>query len=279
MKKLVSLLGLLLCAACSTPEYISPGITAQEKAISQSMIALEEYPQKQEASYAENKVRARAIFEKLKIAGAPVCRFTSEQKYNSCSFMTLQFKNDDTVNAYAHGSNNIVIYSGLMAYANSDDELALVIGHEMGHHLADHINEDQKHAAVGSVVGAILLGALGALSGDANLAGEMANLGATAGGQAGALSFSKEQEQEADYIGSYLVAKAGYDVKKGSRFFAKMYKLNPRTGSKDPAKSALFDTHPTDDERHATLLKISKEVEKKKASDQVLLPFKGSRKQ
>ncbi|MDF3074145.1 MAG: putative zinc metalloprotease, Peptidase family [Alphaproteobacteria bacterium] len=117
------------------------------------------------------------------------------------------------VNAFALPGGYVYITRGLMTLAQSEAELASVLGHEMGHVTARHAAQRQTAA-----LGAGLLGALvGVLTGS----GELAQAG-TGTGQALVASYSRDQEFEADDLGIRYTGRTGYDVHAASAFLNRM---------------------------------------------------------
>ena len=142
------------------------------------------------------------------------------------------------LNAYCMPGGKIMFYSGLIRQLNlSDDEIAVVMGHEIAHALREHSREQVSQAiaaqsAIG--VGAALLG-LG--QGSADMAGvAYQSLIAT--------RFSRTDENEADRIGLELTARAGYDPRAGVTLWQKMIKAN--SGGRPPE---FLSSHPTDSSR------------------------------
>src|SRR5690606_6304058 len=105
-------------------------------------------------------------------------------------------------NAFALPGGRIGVYSGLFKVAQDDAQLAAVVGHEIGHVLANHVAERLSRQAV-------LETGLGVFSGTG--VGEYAGLLAQAATLGVVLPFSRQQEAEADEIGLMLMARAGYD--------------------------------------------------------------------
>ena len=108
-----------------------------------------------------------------------------------CNYPTF-LRDDDSVNAFADGSR-IIVTSGLMRFAEADDELAFVIGHELAHNTMGHIESKTGNMILGGIVGAILTGLSGV-----NVIDPMM--------QVGVLAFSQAFEAEADYVGVYYAA-------------------------------------------------------------------------
>jgi predicted Zn-dependent protease len=182
-------------------------------------------------------------------------------KTEECRF-DIRYVEDDTVNATTDADGTIRIYRGLLKYLETEEEVAAVVGHEMGHQIAGHVAEAQTNAAIGATVGALLsaglLGGLGCYSGPyycnsadtQTLMRQSMELGA----EIGALSFSKEQEREADLLSAYLLARAGYDLDKAGRLFTVLARMDDKT------HASLFDSHPAGPERVAAWEKAKIEV-------------------
>ena len=110
---------------------------------------------------------------------------------------------------------------GIAEYADNEDEVAMVIAHEIGHQSANHVATGQRNQMVGALVGAVLLGAVDALASYRSPnAGNITSSAMQAGGDIGAvigrISFSKEQEREADYLAA------------GSAFLSRYYSSQSR---------------------------------------------------
>ncbi|TNC45139.1 peptidase M48, Ste24p [Rubellimicrobium rubrum] len=162
-------------------------------------------------------------------------------------------------NAYQHygsrGEPQVAITLPFIADARNPDELAFVLGHEFGHHIAQHIEKQQQQA----VAGALILGALTAYGqaqataanpyrytgGDSR---EMQNM-MNAGAAVGQMAFSQTYELESDVIATYITRAAGFDPVLGARFFAKPEE--PRTPG---GALSFWGTHPADETRLATVL-------------------------
>lgn len=126
----------------------------------------------------------------------------------------------------------LVFTTALIADARNADEVAFVMGHEAGHHIAGHIPRLRQNALGGAVLGAVIGAALG--GGEQGMrAGQ--ELGATVGGRA----FSKEFELEADRLGTLIAHDAGFDPLRGAAFFARI----PDPGDR------FLGTHPPNAER------------------------------
>lgn len=153
---------------------------------------------------------------------------------------------DATINAWALPGGKCAVYTGIMKVATSDDELAVVLGHECAHAIARHGGErmtQQTGMSVGSQVAAAVGAALGDPTGGA-LSGEgtAALLHVTVG-----LPYSRKHETEADIIGLMIAAQAGYDPRAAPGFWEKM------AAAGGGAPPEFLSTHPSDNTRAATL--------------------------
>lgn len=144
----------------------------------------------------------------------------------------------DETNAFCMPGGKIMVYSGLIQNLNlSNDEIAIVMGHEISHALREHSREQvsQAMAAQAAIgVGAALFG-LG--QGSADIAG----MGYKA---LVASRFSRTDESEADRMGLELSARAGFDPRAGVSLWQKM--SNANSGARSPE---FLSSHPNDASR------------------------------
>ena len=164
----------------------------------------------------------------------------------------LIVSDDDIVNAYADG-NKIVITQGMMSFAKTDDELALVVGHELAHNSMRHIDAKRLNAFGGLLID-ILFAVLGA-----NTQGLFSNMAAQA--------YSQEFEAEADYVGLYMNELAGYEIKDAAYFWRKMGVKHPGSIGKNHAAS-----HPSSPERFVSIEDTIKEINQKISAGEKLMP-------
>jgi predicted Zn-dependent protease len=159
---------------------------------------------------------------------------------------TFTLLDSDMVNAFALPGGYVYITRGLMALANSEAELAGVVGHEIGHVTARHSAQratQQTLAGLGVV-------ALGAVLQDSTLT-NMAGLGALAWVQ----GYSREHEFEADQLGIRYMSRAGYDPVAMSSFLASLGRESElqRTLLYQDGEAQIdwFSTHPRTPDRVA----------------------------
>jgi len=161
---------------------------------------------------------------------------------------------DKTVNAWAMPGGKCAIYTGIMNVATSDDELAIVLGHECAHAIARHGGERMTQQAgmeIGSQVAAQVGAALGDPTGGmASGQGTAALLHVTVG-----LPYSRKHETEADIIGLKIAAQAGYDPRAAPEFWNKM-----ASAGGGGAPPEFLSTHPSDQTRAQTLQGVMPEA-------------------
>lgn len=145
---------------------------------------------------------------------------------------------NDQVNAFCMPGGRIMVYTGLANKLRlSDEELAVVIGHEMSHALREHSREQVSQAIAAQAAIGVGTSLLGLGQGSADIAG--------VGYQAlVATRFSRTDEDEADRMGLELTARGGYDPRAGVTLWQKMISANG--GSQPPA---FLSRHPTDRSR------------------------------
>jgi predicted Zn-dependent protease len=152
---------------------------------------------------------------------------------------------DDQVNAFALPGGGIGVYTGILKAAQTPDQLAAVIGHEIAHVQAEHANARlSTQYATEAGLGLIQAIAGGGSGGEGNNVMALLGLGAQVGIL---LPFSRAQESEADIIGLEYMARAGYDPRQAVTLWQNMAKVG---GSGPPA---FLSTHPSSEQRMETL--------------------------
>ena len=151
------------------------------------------------------------------------------------------------VNAFALPGGYIYITRGLLAYLNSESQLAAVLGHEIGHVTARHSVRQQSTATATGLLGAVLAGASGVRG-----AGDLANIAGTAIVR----GYGREHELEADRLGAEYLARSNYDpqamlqvikVLKDQETFELQRAKDE--GREPRVYHGLFSTHPANDQR------------------------------
>lgn len=147
-------------------------------------------------------------------------------------------------NAVAMANGAIWIYSGLVDDF-TDDELAIVIGHELAHFTHEHSRRGMKSSAVTQALASLGAGALvGALGGGA--AGEVASMATLVGTTALVSGYSRELEDQADRVGLRYAYEAGYDPYAGLDVWNRFYE---RYGQNDQVSNFVLGSHSRPSER------------------------------
>jgi predicted Zn-dependent protease len=155
------------------------------------------------------------------------------------------------INAFCMPGGKVVVYTGILSVTQNEDALAVVMGHEIAHALADHGNERMSQGIIAQLGLTALDVAL------MNKPAETRNLllsAAGAGAQVGVLlPFSRKHEKEADEIGLYLMAMAGYNPAEAAPFWQRM---NMKAGGGGARPPEFLSTHPDPKKRSETLRKL-----------------------
>ena len=140
------------------------------------------------------------------------------------------------INAFCMPGGKIAFYTGIIDQLKlTDDEIAMIMGHEMAHALREHSREQlakNQATSIGISLGAQLLGL-----------GDIGNAAARLGGQLLSLKFSRNDESDADLVGLELAARAGYNPHAAVSLWRKMGEATGEGGI------GFLSTHPTGPDR------------------------------
>jgi predicted Zn-dependent protease len=188
----------------------------KREAAAKGLLADERHPQ---------VVRLRAIADRL----IPLTKGWNRRAAQWRWEVILIQKKD--LNAFCMPGGKIAFFSGILARLQlSDDEVAMIMGHEMAHALREHARERMGKTAA-TRVGAGLLSSLLGL-------GSLGDAALNVGANLLTLKFSREDESEADLVGLDLAARAGYDPAAGVTLWQKMMK------AAEGAPPEFVSTHP-----------------------------------
>jgi Zn-dependent protease with chaperone function len=148
-----------------------------------------------------------------------------------------------TVNAFCMPGGKIAFFTGILdALQLTDDEVATIMGHEIGHALLEHGRarmSEQVLKNVGISVAAAVLN-LGQLS--TELLAQGANLAVS-------LPYARHQESDADLVGLELAARSGHDPRAAIAVWQKMQKLSQSSGRAGAQPPQFLSTHPSNENR------------------------------
>ena len=152
------------------------------------------------------------------------------------------------VNAFCMPGGKIAFYWGILSKLQlSDDEVAMIMGHEVAHALREHARERMGKQAA-TRLGANLVSSLFGL-------GQLGDLAVGMGAQLLTLKFSRDDETEADLVGLELAARAGYNPEAGVTLWQKMLQANKG------APPEFMSTHPAGDSRIQDIQKVLPKVQ------------------
>ncbi len=178
---------------------------------------------------------------------------------NTCDY-AFSVRRSDRVNAFADGSG-VAVTTGMLRFVGSEDELALVLGHELAHNTLKHRSAIVQNGVTGGLLGAtgalFATGPVGAVIGVG-----LAIQGATMGAEANSQGF----ESEADYIGAYYAARAGYNVDDAADLLRRFAVLDPG------AIDLRGTSHPSTALRFLALEQTGGEIRDKRLAGAPLLP-------
>ena len=146
---------------------------------------------------------------------------------------------DDSINAFALPGGPTYVHTGLLKAVENEAQLAGVLAHELSHVVLRHGTHQASRAAALQLP-AVLLGS--AVGRGGSLAGVLEQIGVGLGANSVLLAFSRSMESEADLLGAYTMAKAGYNPLELAQFFEK---LEAERGNQNWLVAKFLSDHPT----------------------------------
>lgn len=155
------------------------------------------------------------------------------------------------LNAWCMPGGKVVFYTGILPICKSEDGIAVVMGHEVAHAIAEHGRERMSRAMLAqgiTQVGAVAIGVSTGNQQMMELGAQVLGIGTQLGG---VLPNSRKQESEADKLGLIFMAMAGYNPNEAVAFWERM----AEAGKNSQKPPQILSTHPTDDTRIADMKK------------------------
>lgn len=167
---------------------------------------------------------------------------------------TFRVLDSDVPNAMALPGGYIYVTRGLLAGLENEAQLAVVLGHEIGHVAGRHASARAAKQQLGQlgIVGAAVLGQA-VLGGSA--AEQVLNIGG-AGVQLLFLKYGRDQERESDQVGVEYAELAGYEASEAAAFFRSLDRLSAQSGEEIPG---FLSTHPDPGEREQTIVQLAQQ--------------------
>lgn len=176
----------------------------------------------------------------------------------ACNYPIIYEDENTDLNAWADGQS-IHVTKTIIKFTENDNELALIVSHEMAHNVMQHIDKQTQNAIIGGIGGlavdAILIGAGVSTGNEFSRFGQ--NLGASA--------YSIDFEKEADYVGMYFMERSGYNSKNVADVWRRFALESPQSVTRKY-------THPTTPERYLAINRAYEEIKSKKAKGIALIP-------
>lgn len=213
--------------------------------------ALEDLQKKMEALVAEDRMQIPLTWSRDEAVHSDL--LISDR---ACRYSTHVIDGGE-LNAFADG-DRILVDSTMLRFTE-DDELAVVVAHELAHNAMGHTDARGKNTLFGAVLGAI---------GDVALAAAGHNTGGyytLKGAEIGSFAYSQDFEREADYVGLYALALTGYDFLEAPTFWRHMAMVKRES-------IAFAFSHPTSAERFVRMEHALQEIQAKVRNHQALRP-------
>ncbi len=248
----VPVMALMLAVAFSAPLWAREGVEVGERSTFADLVGAEQVEQQAKLQYqqtlkdaADHRALApadNAQLRRLRAIAQKIIPFTLEWNERARQWKwEVNLVGSNQINAFCMPGGKIVFYTGILKTLElTDDEVAMVMGHEIAHALREHARERMGKSTVTSqaarVGGALLSGWLGV---DPRLTDTVAQQGANLL----TLKFGREDESEADLVGMELAARAGFDPRAGVSLWQKM------AANSKGAPPQWLSTHPSNDMR------------------------------
>ena len=248
--KIIPVLCLLcaVCASCATPRG-APG-------------ALDDIPPSQRPDLSSDEAGLWMYMDQIESRLKTSGRVVTDPALNAyvrqivckldpvhCPDIRIYIVDTPHFNASMAPNGCMQVWTGLMLRAENEAQLAYVLAHEMAHYLRRHAL--QQWRVVRNTSSALAFFSLATASAGVGFVGDLAQLIAV-----GAIfAYSRDQEREADEIGFETMAKVGYEPVQASAIWGNL--LAEEEAGGESAKSVFFATHPTTEDRIATLKKLA----------------------
>lgn len=226
----------------------------QEQAIAEQIL--------REVALSDDVLRDVEVTDYLQVLGARLAA-NGPDKRQKFNFFVVQ---DSSINAFAMPGGVIGVHTGLILGANSESELASVLGHEIGHVTQRHLARmlaAQKNDTLKNIAG-LALALLVSRSNPQLASGAFTTV--TAAGVQNQLDYTREHEREADRIGLQILDSGGFDVRAMPNFFTTLQR-----GSRFAEGSApsFLRTHPLTTERIADVTNRVEQMPYRQVADSV----------
>lgn len=240
MRKLLPFIAAVALGACTVETAETPASKPAPKTTTTAAVKKTAPPKVSSRTAVAN---FRAVVRQVEPVAERECRARSPKL--NCDFkIVVDERTNQPPNAFQtldkSGRPILGFTIALIADARNRDEIAFVMGHEAAHHISEHLAKQQQTAIGGAIIGGLIAASVG-IDVDA---------GQRLGGTVGARAYSKNNELEADALGTVIAKRAGYDPVRGAQFFARI----PDPGDR------FLGTHPPNASRVETVRKVNSQL-------------------
>lgn len=250
MKKLALLLVLFSMLACSSAPITGRTqilIVPKYEVLEQSSLQYEEVKKESKILNNQDSIRVKKVGNK--IAAAVESFLNSDPAYagmaDDYSWEFNLIESED-VNAWCMPGGKVAVYTGILKYAKDEDSLAVIMGHEIAHAVAEHGRERMSQELIKNY-GAVTLSSV--FSQNPTAATNLFSQAYGISSELVTLKYSRDHEKEADKLGVIFMAMAGYNPNTAVDFWEKM------AADKETEPLEFFSTHPNS----ATRIQLIKE--------------------
>ena len=211
---------------------------ASPKSVQRAQAEFRHFDATKERQVGRSEAGQLAAVERVRQRVFPAAQRVCERFFSHGCVESLQsmrvvvYTNSPEVNAFAAQTGELGIYGGLVLESGTDDELAMVLAHEVAHIMYGHNEKASRNTGGGMLLGAAIGLALGAATYqpgmDTSYIGDIAESGMHVGGGIGAVAYSPEMELEADHFAAFVLKEASYDPRKGGRFIVRALEAGKR---------------------------------------------------
>ncbi|SFC70229.1 Peptidase family M48 [Parapedobacter composti] len=247
-KKITSLLLIAtIAASCATVPLTGRrqlSLVNEAEIQQQAALAYRDFLGDSKTKVVKGTAQAEMVQRVGRNVASAVTRFLQENGYANQYDFQWEFNliNEDQINAWCMPGGKVAVYTGILPVTQNEAGLAAVIGHEVAHAIAKHSAERMSQSILAQAGGVAVDVATAEKSGTTRA---VLNTAYGLGGQLALLSYSRNQESEADRMGLVFMAMAGYDPHEAVRFWERMAQAKQGQG----APPEFLSTHPSDARR------------------------------
>jgi Zn-dependent protease with chaperone function len=239
-RSFLALSGSCVLCGCAGAIHQLPQVSDGNIALAQAEVRTAAPPLRR---YVSDEEAVATLRTAVQLVRGPAVQTCLEMNVGVCDWK-FRVSRDRAMNASAMGHGYIVLNRGIVDYAANEEEVCMVVAHEIGHHAANHIARGTRNQMIGALIGVAVAGLAAAAAGS-NPSPGATRSAAQLGAMIGHLSFSKEQEREADYMAALILYRAGIDLDKARGLLVTMAAGSGRM------ETTFLDTHPAGPERVA----------------------------